>query len=181
MNFVISQVLGIIALILVSVGYFFKNKKKFLVIQAFANFFCAMAFMVVGAKAAGIVTLISIIRCVYVYFCEKHKFRYTYHFLPVFVLVYGITTVLFWSTPYDYMPFITSSLITICFAIKNLQVMRYLLITPNILIVIYNILVMTYTSAIIGIIENIVIIVAIFKYRFENKKSYKQFLENKFK
>ncbi len=45
MNFVLSQIMGGIALILVAIGYFFKNKVKFLFIQIIANIFYALSHL----------------------------------------------------------------------------------------------------------------------------------------
>ena len=68
------------------------------------------------------------------------------------------------------MPLITSTLFTIGFTIKNLQTMRYILIIPNAVLVIYNILTTTYTSALLDFIEIIVIIVAIVKFYRDSKR-----------
>ena len=46
MEFVWAQVLGFIALILICIGYFLKEKSKFLIIQIVSNFFYAAAFFV---------------------------------------------------------------------------------------------------------------------------------------
>ena len=88
MNFILAQILGGIALILVCIGYFFKKKSHFLIIQTVANFFYASALYVVGAYVGAGLVVVSIFRCVYLFFAEKYSFKHTLHFLPIFILVY---------------------------------------------------------------------------------------------
>ena len=72
MYFILSQIMGIIALIIIAVSYFSKNKKFFLFLQIFANFFYALSFIFVNAFTAGINTFISIVKVVCFYFYEKN-------------------------------------------------------------------------------------------------------------
>ena len=169
MEFILAQILGGIALILVCVGYFLKKKSHFLIIQTVANFFYSAAFFVVGAYVGAVLVVISIFRCIYLYFAEKHSFKYKLHFLSIFILCYVVMTVLFWDSPYDFIPLITSTMFTIGFTIKNLQLMRYVLIIPNVLLVLYNILKTTYTSALLDLIEVFVIVFVIVKHKLKNK------------
>ena len=171
MNFILAQIFGIIALILVCIGYFLKTKSRFMIIQIIANFFYASAFFVVNAYVGAIITTISIFRCIYLYFAEKKSFKYTLHFLPIFVALYITTTILFWSTPFDIMPLISSIMFTLGYTIKNMQKMRCILIIPNIILVIYNIFTTTYASALLDFLEFIVIIVSIIKFHIQNKKN----------
>ena len=170
LEFILAQILGGIALILVCIGYFLKTKSAFMIIQTIANFFYASAFFVVGAYVGAGLVMISLFRCIYLYIAEKKSFKYTLHFLPIFIVLYIVTTIIFWNNPFDFMPLIASTLFTIGFTIKNLQTMRYVLIIPNAVLVIYNILTTTYTSAMLDFIEIIVIIVAIMKFYRDSRR-----------
>ena len=170
LGFILAQVFGAIALILVCIGYFVKQKTTFMFIQVVANIFYAGAFLVVGAfVGAGLVT-ISIFRCIYLFIAEKKQFKYTVHFLPIFIALYITTTILLWKSPLDLMPLTTSTLFTLAYAVKNMQIMRYILLVPNSMLVVYNILTTTYTSALLDFIEVIVIIIALIKFHNESKK-----------
>ena len=147
MEFILAQIFGTIALILVSIGYFFKSKSEFLLAQTLANVFYACAFFVSKAYVGAIIVVISIFRCIYLHLAEKYNFKYKVHFLPIFIILYSITTILFWNSPYDLMPLISSSMFTIGYSITNLQRMRAILIIPNVILVAYNILLTTYASA----------------------------------
>lgn len=165
MAFVLAQLLGLCALIIVCIGYFLKDKPKFLISQVIGNFFYASAFLVVGAYVGGILVMVSLVRCIYLYYAEKHNFKYTKQVLPIFIVLFISLGLIFWDTPYDFIPMITGTIFTLGYSLKNLQVMRYLLITPNVMLVVYNILCRTYTNAILDTIETIVIVVAIIKFR----------------
>ena len=172
-NTIIAQVLGGIALILVCIGYFVKTKSTFMIIQVVANFFYASAFFVVGAFVGAGLVMISLFRCIYLYFCEKYTFKYTLHFLTIFITLYIVTTILLWQSPFDLMPLSSSLLFTLGYTIQNLQTMRYVLIAPNAILVVYNIITTTYTSALLDFIEVVVIIVAIVKCIKESNNTIK--------
>lgn len=164
MNFILAQILGICALITVCIGYFLKDKSKFLISQVIGNFFYSSAFLVVEAYVGGVIVLISLIRCIYLYYAEKYNFKYTKHFLSIFIVLFIILGIVFWDNPYDFIPMITGTIFTIGYSLKNLQLTRHILILPNVMLVIYNILCKTYTNAILDTIEVIVIITAIIKF-----------------
>ena len=170
-NFILAQVFGFVALILVCIGYFLKSKTSFLMLTVFANLFYALAFFVVGAYVGGALTFISIGRCLYLYFAEKKNYKYTYQFLSIFIVFYVVSTIIFWAIPLDLIALLSSTLFTIGYAIKNMQTMRYILLIPNSLLVVYNILATTYTSAILDFLEIIVIIVAIIKFSKHKKET----------
>lgn len=164
MSFVLAQVFGGIALILVAIGYFTKSKSSFLIYQVIADFFYALAFFVVDAWTAGIITIISMIRCIYLYFQEKKNFKYNTYYLLCFVSLYVLTTCLFWEGFLDLMPLATSIMFTFGYEIKNMQVMRYFLIIPNVILVMYNVITTTYASALLDFMEVVVIIASIIKF-----------------
>ena len=171
MGFILAQVFGIIALILVAIGYFMKSKSAFLIYQVVADFFYALAYIVVDAWTAGIITMISLVRCIFLYFAEKKNLKHTTEFLFIFVFFYILISVIFWAGPLDLMPLATCIMFTFGYEIKNMQVMRYFLIIPNVILVIYNILTTTYASALLDFMDIAVIVASIIKfYKIYNKK-----------
>ena len=74
--FILAQILGLFALIVACIGYFLKDKKKFLITQIIVFFFYALSFLTLKAYVAGVTTLIGIIRCAYIYWCEHKNFKY---------------------------------------------------------------------------------------------------------
>jgi len=165
MDFVIAQILGIIALIIVAISYFLKSKSRFLMMQVVANFFYASSFFVLGAYVGAGIVAISIFRCIYLYFAEKYSFKYTRQYLLIFIALYIVMTIVFWKNAFDIMPLFTSITFTLAYTIKDLQLMRWVLIIPNSVLVVYNILTRTYSNALLDLMEVIVIILSIIKFR----------------
>lgn len=169
-DFIIAQVLGAIALVIVMLSYFRKEKTTFLAFQLFANIFYASAFCVLLEWAAGVVTFISALRCITFYYCQKKNFKYTYIFLILFIIMYIVATIIFFSDWFDLIPLIASIIFTIVFFIKDLKLTRYLTIPPNAIWVVYNIVVLAYTSALLDFLEIIATIIAIINARRLEKK-----------
>jgi len=174
MNFIIAQILGGIALILVCIGYFVKKKSIFITIQIIANIFYASSYIFLNVLSAGIITIISTLRCIFIYFSEKYNFKYSFYFIPVFIIGYIATGIIFWQNIFDIIPIISGSFFTIGFFLKDLQLMRYILIIPNALLVAFGLLTSAYTVALLDAIEMCVLIIAIIKFHFKNKKEKRE-------
>jgi len=170
-SFIIAQVLGLIALTLIGIGYFQKAKGKMLILNAIANSFYATAFLFTGAYVAMTTSFISIGRCIYIYYAEKYSFKFSLHFLSIFIIAYIITALCLWSSPLDLMPLTSSILFTIGYSLKDLQTMRYFLLIPNTILCIYCIIATNYTNALLDAIEIIILVVAIIKFAKLNKKN----------
>ena len=169
MNLIFSQALGSVALIFVCIGYFTKEKSRFLIFQLVSNIFYASSFLFAGAWVGCLTILISTLRCTFLYIAETHMVKHTLCYLFIFIFCYILVGLLFWDTPLDLIPIICAVIFTLSFYIKNLQTMRYCLILPNLLFVIYNLFCFTFANALLDSIEVIAIIISIIKY---NKNIY---------
>ena len=162
---ILAQIFGFVALLLICYSYFSKSKLVFHILQTIADIFYGSAYFFVNSNVAGFITLISAMRCVYLLFAEKYEFKYTYHFLSIFILGYGAMTIVFWQSWTDLIPLCTSILFTIAYAVKDLQKLRYFSLIPNIILIGFNIYSFTYVSAVLDFIEVVIITIAIIKYR----------------
>lgn len=170
MNYIISQVLGFISLILICASYFFKDKNKFLILEIVANVFYASALLVLSAWSGGIVVCISTVRCIFLLLCNKFNYKHTVKFLPIFFTAYLVTGIVFWTAWYDILPIFIGSLFTVGFYIKNNITMRIVLIIPNTLSIIYDYIVNAHSNALLNVIEVTVIIISLFKFIYLYKK-----------
>ncbi len=162
--------MGGIALILIFISYFFNKKEIFLFVQIFANFFYALSFIFVNALVGGLNTLISIIRILILYFYIKKGKDPPIIFIPLFAIIYIIIGVIFIKDYYDIITIITPILFTIAMWMKNMQITRYYLIIPNLLLIIYSIINTAYTSAILSFVEILILVIAILKQKRISKK-----------
>ena len=175
-NFWLSQGLGIIALILVCLSYQFNNKAKFLAVQIIANTFYSASFLALNILVGGINTLISLVRVAILYLYEKKDKTPPILLYLSFFLLYIISGIICWQTPLDILSIISFEIFNIAMFVRNINLTRLLMIFPNFIIAIYNLLLMTYTNALLDFIEIIVLIYAIFKFRKKERLKKLKFL-----
>ena len=168
MLYILSQVSGYIALILIAISYFCKNKKYFLIYQTIADICYAIAYLFINVWVAGIITILSSFRCIVFYVCEKKDINHKNISLPIFILGYIIITAIFWQGYGDILPLITATIYTVVYAIKNTQTIRYLSIVPSVALCIYNLCFRLYSSALLDLFEIVVLIVSIIYYTKKN-------------
>ena len=82
-----------------------------------------------------------------------------------FSALYLLVGVLFFKNYLDIMVMITPILFTIAMWMKDMQKIRYFVLVPSVILVVYDILSQVYTTAILDCINVIVLIVALIKYR----------------
>lgn len=169
-EFIISQVMGGIALILVVISVFLKNKTHFFLFQTIANIFYALSFIFANALVAGINTFVSIIRVLVLFLYAKYEKTPPIYLIFVFSAIYIIIGVLFYQNAYDIITIITPILFTAAMWMKNMQLVRYCMLLPNILLVLYSIMHQVYTTAILDAFETCSIVVAIISFAITNKK-----------
>jgi len=176
-NFWLSQALGIIALILVCLSYQYNNKAKFLALQILANTFYAASFLALNVLVGGINTIISLFRVAILFLYErKDKSPPIWLFVTFFFLYIG-SGIICWQSTLDLIAIISYELFNVAMFIRNINMTRFMMILPNFAIAIYNLLLMTYTNALLDFIEIAVLIFAIIKFRNKEKiKKYKYLL-----
>lgn len=170
-NFILTQILGGIALILVCFSYFVKNKKYFLLIQVFANIFYAGAFLFQNLFVAGFNTIVSIVRTAVFYLYFKSDKNNIPIYVPlIFTGIYILNFIVFYTSMLDITALFTSVVFTFAFYIKNMQTTRCVSLLPNIVLCVYNFVNRCYSSSALDLIESVVIIVSIIYYHIKSKK-----------
>lgn len=170
-NFILTQILGGIALILVCFSYFVKNKKYFLLIQVFANIFYAGAFLFQNLFVAGFNTIVSIVRTAIFYLYFKSDKNNIPIYVPlIFTGIYILNFFVFYTSMLDITALFTSIVFTFALYIKNMQTTRCVSLLPNIVLCVYNFVNKCYSSSVLDLIESVVIIVSIIYYHIKSKK-----------
>jgi hypothetical protein len=132
-----------------------------MIFQIFADLFYAGSYIFVNLYVAGLITILSTIRCIIFYICDKKEYKKTIWLLPIFILGYALITIFFWTNYSDIVPLVTGILFTIAYILKDVQTIRYVTLIPNSMLIVYNIVFKTYSNAILDILETIVVIVSI--------------------
>ena len=179
-DFVISTVASFIALVLYSLSYFFKSKRHYLVLQGSGNVCLAISFLLLGEYFTMVSVVIGILRAVVCYYYEARNRR-----VPIWVIVMLCsmiiasffvvnTLILKTAKPWDILYLVASCLYAVVFTIRNLTVMRYVVLVPHVLSIAYNLIIQSpIFTAISYTIELIVTVVAIIKFRLQDKRDEK--------
>jgi len=163
--FYLAQVLGVIALIILSLS-FQKNKKGTLLkYQIFSSLFFALQYLCLNAITGFLMNIMTMIRNV-VFKKHENKVPIIYLIITVFAMI--ILSAFSYDGIISVLPTIAVILYSIAIWQKNLTVTRIVEVISCILFIIYNIKVLAITGLISTIIEMFFAIVAI--YRFDIKR-----------
>ena len=170
MQMIVTQILGGIALIVGLIGIFFNNKKNYFIAQIISYLFNGIAFIVNGSLVAGINTLISITRALILYIYER-KGKNPPLWLLAYSIAYITIGIIFMQNYLEIITMITPILFTLSMLMKNMQLVRYYSILPELMLIIYSMLTMAYTTATCYAVETITLIVAIIIFHIQKKRT----------
>lgn len=178
-----------IALVLYSCSYFFRNKRNYLILQLTGNLFLSVSYLVMGSYFTMVSVAIGIARGLSCYLYEKKNKKVPLY--VIFSLCFATITsyivincfILTESSVWDVLYLIASCLYAITFAMRNITLMRYVVLIPHSFAIAYNLLINApISSAISYTIELIVTVVAIIKFYIQDRcsKSVKYPYSSKF-
>ncbi|MBQ4110583.1 MAG: YgjV family protein [Clostridia bacterium] len=169
----LSYVMSVIALLLYSISYFFESKKNYLILQLIGNVFLSLSYCFMGAYFTMIAVAIGIGRGLICYSYEKNDKKVPLYIIIglCFVTVFSYIVINYVvlsgkSSAWDILYMFASCMYAITFAIRNMKLMRYVILIPHISAISYNLLVKApIFSAVSYGIEFVITIVAIIKFR----------------
>ena len=174
----VSFAMSTVALCLYVLSYFFNTKKGYLVSQLSGNVFLSVSYLLIGSYFTMIAVLIGIARGLICYAYEKRDKR-----VPLCCIVgLCLVTVASYITvnyvilqsaasAFDVLYLFSSCMYAVSFAIRNLRVMRYVMLLPHASAVAYNLLIHAPISSAISYgIELAVTVVAIAKHELTKSK-----------
>lgn len=175
----LSFVMSTIALCLYSMSYFFNSKRNYLISQLSGNAFLSLSYLLIGSYFTMVAVAIGIARGIICYVFEKKNKK-----VPIYYIIgLCLATVLSYviinyvvlrsdASAWDCLYLFASCMYAVTFAIRNLRVMRYVVLLPHTSAVAYNLLIHAPISSAISYgIELIVTVVAIIKYEVTKGKS----------
>ncbi|MBR6808418.1 MAG: YgjV family protein [Clostridia bacterium] len=174
----LSYIMSVAALFLFCGSYFFNSKKKYLILQLSGNLFLSLSYFFMGAYFTMVSAAVGIGRGIVCYSYEKKGKR-----VPVYVIVcLCLVTVLSYvminyvilsgeASPWDVLYLFASCMYAVTFAIRNIKLMRYVVLIPHMSAVLYNLLAHAPISSAISYgIEFAVTVTAIVKFRIGEKR-----------
>ena len=170
--------MSIIALVLYCSSYFWSSKKKYLSFQLTGNLFLSMSYFFMGAYFTMVSAAVGILRGVVCYTYEKKGKRVPVYMIGglcfITVLSYVLINYVLLSgeaSPWDVLYLFASCMYAITFAVRNIKLMRYLVLIPHMSAILYNILAHAPISSAISYgIEFVITVIAIVKFRLQEKK-----------
>lgn len=170
--------MSIIALALYCGSYFFDSKKKYLSFQLTGNLFLSMSYFFMGAYFTMVSAALGIVRGIICYTYEKNNKRVPVYMISALCLVTVLSYVMInyvilkgEASPWDVLYLFASCMYAITFAIRNIKLMRYMVLIPHMSAILYNLLARAPISSAISYgIEFVITVVAIVKFRLQEKK-----------
>ena len=178
---VLSFVMSTIALCLYSLSYFFNSKRNYLVLQLSGNVFLSLSYLLIGSYFTMVALAIGIARGLICYIYEQKDKKVPIYFIvglcAASVLSYVIINLVILrsqASVWDLLYLFASCMYAVTFAIRNIRVMRYLVLIPHTSAVAYNLLIRAPISSAISYgIELVVTLVAIVKFEISARKKRK--------
>lgn len=136
------QLIGLLAFCILVLSFYRKEVITILVYQITANALYFLHYFLLGALSGAFISFINIIRNA-VYIKSKRKI-----FIPIFILLYLLVTMVFYENIYSIIPMLASSIYLICMPFNK---KKYLLLGEVIsasLWLTYSIFVLSYSGMI---------------------------------
>ena len=157
-NFIIAQVFGIIALIVLIISFQKNTTKKLLKLQVMSSLLYALQYLFLNAYTGLYMNIACAFRNILFYKEKKSLIK-----LIIIIVLMIILGILSYSNIYSLLPMIAVIIYSIALWYGNLKIIRIVEVISCSLYIIYNIKVLAITGFIATIIELIGAIVAIIK------------------
>ena len=165
-NFLIAQLLGLLALVFLIYSFQNNNKKTLLKFQIISSFLYAIQYLFLGAITGFLMNIVCMIRN---YIFKKYEDIDTSRpWLLIFIGLMSLLTMFSYNGYISLLPFLAVFLFTISLWIGNLKYIRIFEAIGAILFIIYSIFVYAITGVFAFSFELSTVLFAI--YRFDIKK-----------
>ena len=164
-----TEIMGIIALIIIVIGYFGKTRKTFYLTQVVANIALSTGFLFKGNLLAGIGIALATIRSLTFLLFDLKNRDVPKYMVVTFIALFIINGIINWSSIIDLLSITALITNTLFCQIKDQKKMKLCMIIPVSLTIIYDIFAMFVTKTILKTIELISIIIFFVKTKKEEK------------
>ena len=173
----LSFMMSAIALALYCGSYFFNSKKKYLILQLTGNVFLSCSYLFMGAYFTMVSVVVGIARGLICYTYEKNNKNVPIYMIVCLCLATVSSYILInyvilsgTASSWDILYMFASCMYAITFAIRDIKLMRYLILIPHSSAIFYNLIVKAPISSALSYgIEFVITVVAIIKFGIQNK------------
>ena len=163
--FAVAQAIGFIAMGIAIYSFQAKHRVTMLAMQTMSNLLWMAHYLMLGSMSAVFANLIGTVRNIIYGFRGKYKFADSKIIPAVSIVVFLISGIMTYSTPFDILPTFAMVCASIAFFIKDENMIRYISVFIALPWLTFGI----YAGSIAGIVSDgstlISILIAIFRYR----------------
>jgi hypothetical protein len=177
-NYYLSLFAGLFAMISAISSYFFYSRLKFLIAQGIALIMLALSFLFIEQYFATASYMICVARVLVYFFYERKNqpvpFLVQSFFALLTVCAYFTINVTILKTfkPLDILLMVSGIMYTYVFGVRNLMLLRYLIILPTAMTIVYNVLVGATPFVIVSYsFEMLANLTAIVLYKLNQRKA----------
>jgi hypothetical protein len=176
--FLLSQVLGVLALALSTASIQFKDKTKLLFLQVITSGFKIFALALVGGMSGAYLMTVATFRKVWFYNNSRRSIKNKSNSLIFFVVLGFIVTIITWQGVTSLLPLCAITVTTIALWQDDPYILRYLTLIANVCFTIYSINVLAYTNALSEVFVGVSTLVSLARFYLQDKKQ-KSLIESK--
>ena len=165
-NFIIAQIIGILALIILMLSFQKNEKKLLLKYQIISSFLYALQYVFLGAYTGSLMNLTCMVRNFI--FNKYNNKKVPIHWLIIIVILMIAFLLISYIRTISLLPMLAVVLYSIAVWYGNLKLIRCTEVISCTLFIVYNIRVLAITGLIAIMIELIAALIAI--YRFDIKQ-----------
>ncbi len=172
-NYIISQVIGGIAVVLVCIAYCVKSKRKLLFFQIMANLAICISYFFLGTYFAFIGTGLATIRTLFFYLYERKGKVLPIWLFCLLILLFIFQFFIVFEDWYNLLPLAVYITFTIAFRIDNIKLLKITLIFASIARFIFDLVKHNYSSLVLSLIEFTILVIGliiIFTHEHKEKK-----------
>ena len=155
-NYTISQIIVVFAMLCLGSSYFVKNKKVILILNLFSTTLYGIEYLLLNEYTGVLTDMIGVVRVIWIYLDERFESRHRTESLIVLILANIIGGIAVYGEWYSFLPIVAGVLFTIALWQKNVAVYRYLMVIASLVWVLFNICCMS----IFGLIGESILLVA---------------------
>ena len=161
----LAQVIGILGIVCFVMSFQIKSNKSMLFVQALADFFFGIQFILLGGYTGCVGMLLVVLRNFIIFFKDKYKFCQFKGWKYIFVLLFCFSTYFTWEGLKSFLPFIACIGATLIYFENNARKYRTInLFCASPCWLIYDLIVGSYAGALNELITMASIIVSILRF-----------------
>ena len=168
MIFIIAQIIGFIAFFVSLIAYHKKKKEKILGSMIISNSLNLIHYVLLDALSGGATKVLAILRDITIISKEKHKFLSSNLILVLFIIMYIVIGIIFYSSFWSILPILSAIIYTIPLWNGNELTVKKSAYLSRIFWLIYNIIVLSIS----GIVADTVFIISTFIAYKNTKNNY---------